>query len=435
MAGDNFVDLRITHAGTGSPGEDSVWPSFTDIMTVVVMIFLMALLTFMIRNAALVKELQSTIVQKDQATDFVIRQQAANMTLQEQLAQVRDHVLSLQTTLDDVTKSRSTLAETLKTKEQIVADLEIEISLLSKLRDELQQKNNALLTDVSTTKGTLETTQSQLQTQALDLKTTQENLAIAEASLAESQQDAESVKNSLSDKISLLLAEKAQLVVRADKGSVALDQSEADKIKLSAKLTSLTEQLRVLRETAERQMDENQSLSKDLTDRGELMLSLQTSKQELERKVTEMTKNLEALQQLFGDRGETVAALETQLESSGQRFKSLQEEYDSLDERFRDLIRPARSEAGKVVVRVELSQATGEKLYGLGEPGQFVQQVSEVQLHQRLAALKAEHQQKLYTKIIIKEDGGVSFNEAWAFTQSILEQYDYYSSAFTETPN
>ena len=435
MAGDNFVDLRITHAGTGSPGEDSVWPSFTDIMTVIVMIFLMALLVFMIRNATLVKELQSTIVQKDQATDFVIRQQAANLTLQEQLAQVRDRVLSLQTTLDDVTTSRATLAETLKTKEQIVADLNIEITLLSKLRDQLQQKNNALLADVSTTKGTLDTTQAQLQTRELDLKATQENLAKAEASLAESQQDAESVKNSLNDKISLLLAEKANLIVKADKESVALEQSEAEKIELSTRLTSLTEQLRVLRETAEQQMSEKQSLSKDLKDRGELMLSLQTSKQELERKVAEMAANLEALQRLFGDRGETVAALEAQLENSGQRFTSLQEEYDSLDERYRDLIRPARSEAGKVVVRVELSQAAGQKIYGLGEPGKAVQPINETQLHQRLAALKAEHKQKLYTKIVIKEDGGISFNEAWGFTKGILEKYDYYSRAFPEAQN
>ena len=37
-----FTDLRVSHAH-GIGNEDSVWPSFTDIMTVIVMIFLMAL--------------------------------------------------------------------------------------------------------------------------------------------------------------------------------------------------------------------------------------------------------------------------------------------------------------------------------------------------------------------------------------------------------
>ncbi len=36
---DGFVDLRISPSVSGRSDEDSVWPSFTDIMTVVVLIF------------------------------------------------------------------------------------------------------------------------------------------------------------------------------------------------------------------------------------------------------------------------------------------------------------------------------------------------------------------------------------------------------------
>ena len=51
-----FVDLRIGHGAQGI-GDDSVWPSFTDIMTVIVMIFLMALVVLMVRNLELDRQL------------------------------------------------------------------------------------------------------------------------------------------------------------------------------------------------------------------------------------------------------------------------------------------------------------------------------------------------------------------------------------------
>ena len=44
-----FVDLRVGHGAAGI-GDESVWPSFTDIMTVIVMIFLMTLVVIMVRN-------------------------------------------------------------------------------------------------------------------------------------------------------------------------------------------------------------------------------------------------------------------------------------------------------------------------------------------------------------------------------------------------
>ena len=43
-----FVDLRLNRR---RPIEESFWPSFTDIMTVVVMIFLMGLLVVIVQNA------------------------------------------------------------------------------------------------------------------------------------------------------------------------------------------------------------------------------------------------------------------------------------------------------------------------------------------------------------------------------------------------
>ena len=43
-----FVDLRLNQGD--APAEESFWPSFTDIMTVVLMIFMIAMVVLLVRN-------------------------------------------------------------------------------------------------------------------------------------------------------------------------------------------------------------------------------------------------------------------------------------------------------------------------------------------------------------------------------------------------
>ena len=57
---EGFADLRLNRQ-EGQVNE-SFWPSFTDIMTVVVMIFLIAMVVLLIRNIELVRELRATMV-------------------------------------------------------------------------------------------------------------------------------------------------------------------------------------------------------------------------------------------------------------------------------------------------------------------------------------------------------------------------------------
>ncbi|MEK9626303.1 MAG: hypothetical protein VW546_06435, partial [Gammaproteobacteria bacterium] len=58
---DGFVDLRISPSVSGRSDEDSVWPSFTDIMTVVVLIFLVSLIVILMRNTELVQQLRDSM--------------------------------------------------------------------------------------------------------------------------------------------------------------------------------------------------------------------------------------------------------------------------------------------------------------------------------------------------------------------------------------
>ncbi len=86
-----FVDLRQnTYAGSGA---DSFWPSFTDIMMVVVMIFMIASTVLMLRNWDLVQELRATIEAERQAEELARFATQTSATLEEQLAQAQ-HMIS-----------------------------------------------------------------------------------------------------------------------------------------------------------------------------------------------------------------------------------------------------------------------------------------------------------------------------------------------------
>jgi hypothetical protein len=43
-----------------------------------------------------------------------------------------------------------------------------------------------------------------------------------------------------------------------------------------------------------------------------------------------------------------------------------------------------------------------------------------------LGSLKQRAGNKLYTKITIPENSGLSYQEAWSFSNEILTRYDYY---------
>jgi len=58
---DNFIDLRLNRRRQND--DSSLWPSFTDIMTVILMIFMLTMIVVIVKNANLAKEL--TVSQND----------------------------------------------------------------------------------------------------------------------------------------------------------------------------------------------------------------------------------------------------------------------------------------------------------------------------------------------------------------------------------
>jgi hypothetical protein len=66
---DSFIDLRLNNQS--AQGEDSFWPSFTDIMTVIVMIFMLAMVILLLPNMELLSQLRATMEAELQAMELV----------------------------------------------------------------------------------------------------------------------------------------------------------------------------------------------------------------------------------------------------------------------------------------------------------------------------------------------------------------------------
>lgn len=103
-----FTDLRLnTRSGSN---EESFWPSFTDIMTVVVMIFLIAMLVLLINNMDLVQRLQATLAAERAASEQVESTSSLNRDLQAQLQRSEAELDMLRMQLMDMGEERDRLA-------------------------------------------------------------------------------------------------------------------------------------------------------------------------------------------------------------------------------------------------------------------------------------------------------------------------------------
>ena len=299
---EGFIDLRQNHdADTGS---DSFWPSFTDIMMVVVMIFMIASTVLMLRNWELVEKLRATIEAEYAAMALARSASETSATLEEQLAQAQHANTEMRMQLMRVTERNATLSEQLSGQEQQLLELETDNQ---KLAASLQKyRFDALLND------------DQLK-QARDEVNT--------------------------------LQQRMQQVLDELTGSEEVKQKQATELAALRLGNSLTE----------------------------------------------------------------------------QQLLSIQNDYSELQIKYDKLFQPARSAQGKHVVTVRYWKEG--KLYhlrikDLDEEDYRV--VSRDELHRQLAALKEKHGDKLYVKLIIPDNSGLSYNEAWGFTVEMLDKYDYY---------
>ncbi|HAJ91409.1 MAG TPA: hypothetical protein DCO71_02090 [Gammaproteobacteria bacterium] len=320
---DAFIDLR-PNAGTGTDG-DTFWPSFTDIMMVIVMIFMMASTVLVLRNWDLVQELRATIAAEHQAEELARSMTETSATLEEQLAQAQHINSRMRMQLMRADENRESMQEQLSVQQQQILALTEE---QQRLAASLQQSRRA----------------------------TQLN----------------------ADQLAAVNTELAQA------------SSEL------ARVNTDYEQLAVTRAA-------------------------------LQERLQQVLDKLAASEQAGRDQAVELAGLRQGYSLSAQELDTLKGDYDELQVKYDRLIRPARSAKGKYVVTVRYWKEDGKNQLRFKDAGdENYSVVTRKELHRRLAKLKTDHSGKLYVKLIIPDDSGLSYNEAWGFTLDILDKYDYY---------
>ncbi|RDH82552.1 MAG: hypothetical protein DIZ80_09715 [endosymbiont of Galathealinum brachiosum] len=132
---DGFIDLRSPELGS-----ENFWPSFTDIMTVVVMIFLLTTTVLMVRNWELIDQLRNSIIAEQHASEVILSTNQENATLEEQLAHAENETSMLRMQLMDASEQNTRLASTVNDRDQqIVLILSEKQQLQTDLADKEQK--------------------------------------------------------------------------------------------------------------------------------------------------------------------------------------------------------------------------------------------------------------------------------------------------------
>jgi len=301
-----YPDLRLNRSNTGS--DISLWPSFTDIMTVILMVFMLTMVVVIIQNADLIEQIRLAQRLQDEALDKV----AAG---EQELADLRARATDL---------------------EEAIRSSRMEILLLTEEAERLDDQLEIKTAVIADLKGDKEDIEENLRLIRLRLQEREQELTEAQALIGGIREDAERTNRDLSRQIAELL----------------------------------------------RQLEEKDTV----------MLTLTDEKTDLER------------------------ALARQ-----------RQDFSTLEDKYLALVRPARSALGKQVASVQYRRDNGGYRYLLKDIGGVEwEEMSREALFTRLGELKSRWGDELYIKIVIPDDSGLSYNQAWRFTKTVLSEFDYY---------
>ena len=320
----SFVDLRLNQQ-QGDAANESFWPSFTDIMTVIVMIFLIAMVVLLMRNMELIDQLRTTMQAERDSAELARTTTEEKATLALRLINTEKELSSLRVQMMHMEEVSNRQTNTIQTQQQKISSLSTDRSRLISETSLLSKERNQLLIDVQNNSRQLTRLKSELNNRQNELNNRQEELNMTLTQLAQAQ-----------------------------------------------------ESLQKTRET-------------------------------------------------LNERSQDLEASRLALEQSGNILTSLEDNYSQLKVKYDKLIRPARTSQGKHIVEVrytgrnnqlsiEIKDADDDTFYS----------VSREQLNQKLAQLKDEQKKQLYIKVIIPENSGLSYSEAWKFTSELHKNYDYY---------
>ncbi len=150
---EEFVDLRRGHLSS-----ESFWPAFTDIMMVIVIIFLLTSMLLMVKNWELLDQLRSSMAAEEQAEKIIYDTSQENITLEEQLAQAQNEISMLRMQMLQANEQANQLYMELEDKEKQIV---IVLSEKQQLKNSLN-KNDNIIAHLNSQLSAMENNLSQL---------------------------------------------------------------------------------------------------------------------------------------------------------------------------------------------------------------------------------------------------------------------------------
>lgn len=183
---------QIGRANAGIGGENSFWPSFTDIMMVVTMIFLMATSLLVVRNWQLVAELQESIAAERMAAQMIESTTQEKLTLEERLANAEQSNSILRLRLMKKDEELGNARAAIRDQESSIAALELSNRELESSLEQTRAQLSAANVEIDTASAQyqelsrqLAALQAQLEQQQLADQKTRGELETARSQIAE----------------------------------------------------------------------------------------------------------------------------------------------------------------------------------------------------------------------------------------------------------
>jgi len=183
--------------------------------------------------------------------------------------------------------------------------------------------------------------------------------------------------------------------------------------------------------------DKNRQIVIMLTDNAQLkrfvnknenqILRLSSQVNSMQDNLAQLNIDIEQKQSALDKERQKVIIITQERDTHSRKMASLEDDFGSLKVKYDKLIKPARTAKGKYVVSVNFERIKGKeriRFKGIGDENYTV--ITEKQMHSKLARLKKKYPKKLYIKIVIPKESGLTYNEAWTFMKDLLNKYDYY---------
>ena len=186
---EGFTDLRLNRQE--GQVQESFWPSFTDIMTTVVMIFLIAMVVLLVRNMELVNQLRSTMEAERIAAELARATGEENNSLAVALHQAEANMQQLRLEI-------ARLEERGVDRETLIAEQMAAISQLTGERDDLTQRAAQLMLLRQRLEAQVENQRARLRTATDALQNREVELSAARSDISNLQANLDSLQDSLS---------------------------------------------------------------------------------------------------------------------------------------------------------------------------------------------------------------------------------------------